>query len=670
MISQNSSKLYKISNVFRRSMGQPLPNKYSQIDDAMEVEDVSNKITGDSSILQNELISLLGFYHHRIISDISNAQQILDKNSKFCLENYSVVLKLLPKNDSIIQTLLQQYFSADFKERFKLSSELMFHLMRSINSDYEFFDANDEESKTKYYDQILPEYRPVWTFRTLKIVFKENESWSLLNFQNFSSTISDLNLTILSNAAEPINSITKNYLIDSKINDRMKLRHEATRILNILKDVLDLDRNISLMDCLKIKLKNADVRVEKIFYEELSKIVNVLLETLEKDENVQTGITWTLLGLLEILILQKGLIDPIRKKLIKADYALKEIKVLESEINTLELNGKVTGSNQQHFYIANLKEQLELAEKNVVKYSTLGQIERNPKLFQELNSDIDNFVTQFGERLLKLCVNVSDVDSKISKTQIYQTTRIIIIANKKFSDKLEKEFVKCFGDITYPVLASSVKIENGLNIIASELLRQENSISPYDANKLVVNLCKYPFSMENDANYTFKSLTNLLHSPDLSKIKHYANLLLLFSSCLIKYNEWVTCRNDSKYYELMKIFSLVVEFWKKQEEKRKEEEMEKESLFGRRGVKKCENLPEEEEFLQEQSRLFPTYEGDFEDENEKPDEKVDVGLLTNEHFSQISKLHMRIVKDCARFKWFPQKTGRLAEDFVTPLHMR
>lgn len=112
----------------------------------------------------------------------------------------------------------------------------------------------------------------------------------------------------------------------------------------------------------------------------------------------------------------------------------------------------------------------------------------------------------------------------------------------------------------------------------SELLCQS-----YSQNKQVkfwiTKLCRFPFVLDKELMNVLYNL-NLNAWPQDAVKKLEENKLILSSSIYIqKYNEWLCLKNYDSFTDLFKMFSEVVLIWKKVEEKKKKDELEKESLY-------------------------------------------------------------------------------------------
>lgn len=86
---------------------------------------------------------------------------------------------------------------------------------------------------------------------------------------------------------------------------------------------------------------------------------------------------------------------------------------------------------------------------------------------------------------------------------------------------------------------------------------------------------------------------------------------------------------------------------------------------------KCAITSEEEELTEEQSKLFPTFESDYQEEAATSKEpSAELGMLMNHHLHQVSKLHMQIVRQHFACSWMNGADMKMSHNFKLPLHMR
>lgn len=71
------------------------------------------------------------------------------------------------------------------------------------------------------------------------------------------------------------------------------------------------------------------------------------------------------------------------------------------------------------------------------------------------------------------------------------------------------------------------------------------------------------------------------------------------------------------------------------------------------------------------TEVFPTFEEDFsENQSDVKKETNVVGSLSDEHLIQVSRLHMRIIKNYRKVSWSPRTQTNISPDLVSPLAMR
>lgn len=93
------------------------------------------------------------------------------------------------------------------------------------------------------------------------------------------------------------------------------------------------------------------------------------------------------------------------------------------------------------------------------------------------------------------------------------------------------------------------------------------------------DLFRFPIISSKKCSLQLQNLNKTEWPVEALKTIEQNKLLVLFSSCMAKYNEWLFFKSESTFMELMTVFSKVVEFWKIEEERKKILELEKESLY-------------------------------------------------------------------------------------------
>ncbi|KAL0267009.1 UNVERIFIED_CONTAM: hypothetical protein PYX00_009398 [Menopon gallinae] len=652
-----SVELLKMSSDFRRRLGHPPPDKYLPPEEsAMEVVENPPDCTGDPVILQTVLHRFIQYFHTRFIQ--RSSRELCD---------FEGLLALFGPNTTPIRTLLEQYNSGTDKDIHHLCSEIMFHSLDILNSDHQFFDALEDKEKESYSRQIVMFHRPVWTSRIINFLFRSQEKWSMLQYKEAERDLRNLFSTLI-----PQVSLVSSPEMDPLKNEQVKLFAELARVENHLKQILgsgDEDLNAFLSR----KSQETRSRLEKAFFEKVSTIINSMTTICKtcRSDYYTFGCLWSLIGYLELVVLEGSRVDPIRRKILKVNCAKIEVQELEPEIQTFALNSLITGTISDHPYVLNLKASLESSKQKVLKYNNLERVKRDPEKFKMLSKEVGAFISAAGQ-LVAFCSGVHNFLSESTFGQrelksFWGKARFIRNKTLHFINVLKKGLVDFFGDLTYPLLAAAVQIEHGMNLIMSEILRKP---LPSEMQGLINSFCSYPTPEETERKHPFHILNAIPWSDRPKQVLEENKLLLLFSACGIKCNEWLTFKTDEKYDELIGLFTIFVEFWKREEEKIRQKNLEEESLYLKRGTKKCETTPEEEELNEEQAKLFPTYEKDFEEGQSADGVAESIAVISPEQLSQVSNLHLRLVKEGARFSWIPNEGSNLSQDYLTPLRLR
>ena len=335
--SQNSVKLIKICNTFRKCMGYSLPNKYLPPENeamAMDTEECLDEstINGDPVILRSLLNILVEYVMANINTD--EYQRInFDNLPRFIIKFIQLLSETRKgvKYGNSFKNLLVEFFNSTIKERWRLSSEILFTALKILNEDFLFFEEiENEEAELKYMNQILPYHRPVWCCRIVNMVFETEKNWSLTSSQKSTNELNKLMITILPNSIQPlINDDLKISLTDSFENEKKILNFELNKLNESLRKSLGFQHSdLPFEKALDTLFKETIVKPEMIFLTRFKSVIKFFNSfKLDEESNYMVlGNYWLLIGMIKILILHEGKIDPIRKKLVKANYAVEEVR--------------------------------------------------------------------------------------------------------------------------------------------------------------------------------------------------------------------------------------------------------------------------------------------------------------------------------------------------------
>lgn len=343
MIPSKSAILIKICNALRKHLGHSPPNKFIPLTESteggksspMEVDVTPNSsvdFRGDRHILRGVLNTLVEYFNSRLMEYIEQ-DNINDPTFEKHLMQFFTLLRQFEeemKSSKELKNLVQDFIRAPPKEKAKLVTEMLHYSLKILTQDFAFEEELNESSQLMYLRQILPYHRPVWTSRILNFVFGDHNAWSLSNYQNARINLRNLKLTILPNVPQLKNKETKTSLTNSRVNELSRLKFEFCRVLEGVKKTLGLvptSQSKVLLEVIGNRLQKTRSGVEKLFYRRIQKIINFLLniEVNDGTRHDTLGLCWVLLGSLELVYLTEGKSDPIRKKLIKAEYARGEV---------------------------------------------------------------------------------------------------------------------------------------------------------------------------------------------------------------------------------------------------------------------------------------------------------------------------------------------------------
>lgn len=330
----NCYKAIKICNVFRKSLGHSFPkNNEPEIEEVKESNTITeseptppmNTFLGDYVILRSLLNNLIGYFSLKL----SSSPLTLQKDEKVA-EHFYKSLTLLTKLKNVkhalqLNKLLLKFTTLTTKEQRSIMSEIMFALTEILNSEYQFKDASDEGSEI-YVHQNLPFHRPVWTCRVLDLVFEPEKTWTLSNFDASTFELENLMLTLIPNSILFYDEKSDFSLMDFRLTDEKRLFLEQERVVTAVRAAFKIDPEEECLDkAFQKMLENSEE--ESLMLSRLRSIFTKLsdLNFSSHSKLLTSGCRWILLGLIELLILSEGRIDPIRKKLIKINHLGDEV---------------------------------------------------------------------------------------------------------------------------------------------------------------------------------------------------------------------------------------------------------------------------------------------------------------------------------------------------------
>ncbi|XP_052133380.1 midasin [Frankliniella occidentalis] len=452
----------------------------------------------------------------------------------------------------------------------------------------------------------------------------------------------------------------------------------------------------------------------------LSEFVNVisLLEeskTVENDILMQVGLAWTLLGCLESHLFSAfPKIDPTVKHAIKIQYTREEIMEIKAELLAAKITGSVKGVETDgvpsHPHLEILQNHLNLLENQLSTLSHQIAVRPQPPMYSILTKEMQHFASSLSsvpivmkvtKRLLSICKTISPSECQI----IVKEAQLWLRSLQSFTNMLEKRFGTWYPDIVGPLLTSSAKLNRGVELMVGvgKKIYLNGQTGPHHStlSKLVCSLGSFPVLgpdqtsimdlLSNTANrhssliieQMFLSLVGDI--PGLSE-RSQSEAYWLLKSSILELKNFILISQSCKTEEwnaLIKVLRSFTQIWEKQENERRERELDSESLYKSRGAVRCQTVTEDEEALYEIAEMFPSKrENDFGDlepnqslegppqsVNQESNSNPSSALLSAEDVSLVSSVHMSLVLAYTKSTWFdcfPGMSSNNSTDFLTP----
>ncbi|KAL5010016.1 hypothetical protein ScPMuIL_012321, partial [Solemya velum] len=446
----------------------------------------------------------------------------------------------------------------------------------------------------------------------------------------------------------------------------------------------------------------------------------------DNTDYVTLGSAWINMGLLHMALLSpRGAVDPVYKQTIKMEYVEQEAKEIENELEVQNLHYRMmTGGdlmesslNLQHPQVQYLMAHQQILLDKKAKLQQKGAFRPNKQEFHDLQKDIQEYMSTVGSErhinglLSKLLTTYHSLQegnaaagtlSGIKEENLWQKIQ------REFLAKLEKKY-PYHRDLTVPFSVGVRQVMHGLRLVcgvvsqakklATVLKNTGLETSQKVLEKTLFEIGRFPsitkdyksflelgvsymsamtvrcvnmlvsYGMSSDCGTGKQLLACLLHSA----VKHIKN------DCLI--HGEIT---EDHSAALFRICNTYLEIWQEQENRKKQEREEKESLY-RYTVSIHGDERTEEEIEESEFRIsFPTFERDFIDLAGSPcldgteddvwgedyiRDSITSGPMSEEVLNTVCDVHVLLFNFLTRCDWLTPRVPPevSAEDCVGPV---
>lgn len=501
------------------------------------------------------------------------------------------------------------------------------------------------------------------------------------------SNIGTLNELLWSNTAA-LNSTLLSY----KTNDLQILKTQTFNFLS----VIEKEHNL-------IKTQPDPKLAEEItltFTTPLEKLKSLTKNLTTPDLLIQ-GECWFLLGYLQVFLFTNiGFIDPVHKVSLKLQNLQEDMDDLKKSIYVSLLNSKLHGHpKNNHPRILELETRLEKLTEDQTSLTKFKAFRPDNKEFLALCKIMLDFRSLLGKYEV-----VSNYVEKL-KSSIKNQTEFSSVEEaigwqescQSFMGRIEQFYLSGYPDIVYPILIGLSHMKHGLDLLIDQVYQtvSKKSTEPekLDVEKFVYNLVRFPtigkgqetiFDLIEVCTSTSarQLLTQNLQDPVISMQEQFRLTL----SGLREFYNHVILENRltlESWDVLCELLHQVTLIWTKEQNKIKEQEAEKNSLYRNKAAIHSEIKSEEEMIQEEIEFLFPTTReedfgdieskqnsvlGDTKTETKKKDQKS-IHLISQDHVCEVQKMHSDIVTLFTSSLWMKRKPEG-SPNYLEPLVQR
>ncbi|XP_055380261.1 midasin [Condylostylus longicornis] len=385
----------------------------------------------------------------------------------------------------------------------------------------------------------------------------------------------------------------------------------------------------------------------------------------------KTAIMYSLIGSIQLhLLTYLPLVDPIEKSFLKKRYLDEDINHLHSLSNAYNIMSKVMDyKGLAEEYRLKINERLEELIRKKQKYLNKN-LEKRPEshLYNKMVQDITHYLNVNGNlnQLISIvskadkCFNYENdkIDLQKEISECIKVLKVWTLNSQQFLLQISKSYPSYRDDLLYPLECAINIIRFSFGNLQKNLLQLRNSImfeienpdlTKEDLCETLEFLTEYPHQQLLSENLQ-DNLLNILKKISPHEYETLYIRVLKFKIAGI-YNAISTSLEvDAKSFsDFSDSLKLINEVWKSQEDSKRKQQIEEESLYVIKT--KCENENEEEEDLKSMQELFPvTVNEDFSEfveinpfENNINKTQTNTKNVTQIDFSFAVKIFMNLV---------------------------
>ncbi|XP_074663211.1 midasin-like [Tubulanus polymorphus] len=456
-------------------------------------------------------------------------------------------------------------------------------------------------------------------------------------------------------------------------------------------------------------------------------MLNTILQCMSKSVTLpdpmkrlyECGKLWSYVGLLQTLLLApQGPVDPAEKQAIKLTYTNEQIGEIDMNLMTRNWANKIwTGKNldprdpSNHPRLLFMSDQLTALRNKAAILEQRIAIRPQPPKFIALLNDVKQYINAIGSesRVLTMITQLDTVLNCVSNDKTSTNLNTLLKEEKSWQSTVQSFIRKInrdypfYTDLTAPFLAGISELSYGIRLMCHALqvitrqIEWKLNTEQVSVKSHVLALCKFPFigtdipsslqlSEILTSHSTSMSMKQLLFSKESedgsARITDFITRMRKQALLSLMNHIIVTGKLDDKtmiaFNNLLELFATS---WLEMEERKKQKEIEDNSLYRYKEKSHGDELTEDEQDDLDLHRNFPSYESEMADlinqgkldtsppisGDTESEEDNSVFEVSAADMKFVSDMHYEIIVPYTQSSWLQKRTSNQNKDFRQPL---
>lgn len=366
----------------------------------------------------------------------------------------------------------------------------------------------------------------------------------------------------------------------------------------------------------------------------------VLLALQSTDDPANLGSLWLLQGLARCLLLTPSdNVDPVEKRKLKAVLRRREAEQTDRFLRVYKTHRRILVGTKmslatQHPCVRHLSRVKQRLDSELAEERTQNSTWRpSTSLFQQLVKDIRHYVHSVAspQTVMALHDKLRGLQSgRTESQQIMAQAALWLNAQRNFYQSLKSKYVD-YPDLFIPFAAGVGQMIHGAELLVRRVRgvawRSDLPPSETDLNDSLADLFECPSKVVAGRSAGVVALTHLCTSSDIGGLfdavfedpaeRNINKKTLLFSALkdIQRYASHARRIDSAAWTSQLAILDALVASWTASEERRKQREIDQESLYRSRTIHHDGELSDAEADKRALEKYFPSYEEQFADDN-------------------------------------------------------